>query len=64
MNPSQFFLSPVNLGGLVILILLELWATTVGEVTGVFRLTPSGSYEDCPLSVASPHYNRAHHSGF
>ena len=42
MNPSQFFLSPVNLGGLAILI-LELWDTTVGGVAGVFMLTPSGS---------------------
>ena len=43
MNPSQFFLSPVNLGGLAILILLELWVTTVGGATGVFGLIPSGS---------------------
>ena len=42
MNPSQFFLSPVNLGGLAILI-LELWDTTVGGVTGAFISTPSGS---------------------
>ena len=35
MNPSQFFLSPVNLGGLAILILLDV--TTVGWVVGVGR---------------------------
>ena len=32
MNPSQFFLSPVNLGGLAILILLDVVVTTVGCV--------------------------------
>ena len=45
MNPSQFFLLPVNLGGLAILILLEVVITVVGCMgvfAGAFRRTPSG----------------------
>ena len=47
MNPSQFFLSPANLGGLTILILLDVLVMTVGWVTGQssveFRGVPSGT---------------------
>ena len=46
MKPSQFFLSPVNLGGLAILILLEVVVMTVdcvGVLAGVFRGIPSGT---------------------
>ena len=44
MKPSQFFLSPVNLGGLVIFILLEVVMTMgcVGQSSLAFRGVPSG----------------------
>ena len=51
MNPSQFFLLPVNLGGLAILILLDV-VTTVGCATGQssveFRGVPSGTMMQAP----------------
>ena len=45
MKPSQFFLSPVNLGGLAILILLEVVVTIVccvGALAGASRGILSG----------------------
>ena len=54
MNPSQFFLLPVNLGGLAILILLDVVVTTMGCAIGglsvEFRGVPSGTM----MSVLPP----------
>ena len=52
-NPSQFFLSPVNLGGLAILILLDV-VMTVGCVTGGSSLEPRGVPSGTMILVLPP----------